>query len=82
MSFIRFDYVCPTCNAKFPNCFVKRAEMDEQRCGKCKDVLKRMPAGPPTNFKFADRSSVKSRKAVSLRDANPGVTRPLRTSDV
>lgn len=82
MSYIRFDYVCPHCGAEYPNVFVKRVEMDAQSCGKCKEILVKLPAGPSTTFKFADRSAVKSRKKVSLRDANPGVTRPLRPSDV
>ncbi len=82
MSYIIFDYACPNCGAEYPNNFVKRSEMDDQRCGKCKTVLKRLPAGPSTTFKFGDRSAIKSKKAVSLRDANPGVTRPLSTSDV
>ena len=82
MSYIRFDYKCPNCGAEFPNCFIKRAEMDEQRCGKCKEILKRLPAGPTTTFKFGDRSARKSKKAVSLRDANPGVTRKFTTQDV
>lgn len=82
MSYIRFDYVCPSCEAEYPDCFVKRTEMDEQRCGKCKELLHKLPAGPSTTFKFGDRSAVKSRKKISLRDAQPGVTRPLRPSDV
>jgi ribosomal protein L37AE/L43A len=82
MSYITFDYACPECGAEYPNSFVKRSEMDEQRCGKCKTTLKRMPAGPSTTFKFGDRSAVKSKKAVSLRDPNPGVKRPFRSSDI
>lgn len=30
--------------------------------------MKQLPAGPITTFKFGDRSAIKSRKAVSLRD--------------
>jgi len=82
MSFIRFDYRCSKCGEDHPNCLVLRVDMDAQRCGKCKGLLRRLPAGPPTTFKFADRSAHKSKKLVSLRDANPGVTRPMKPSDV
>jgi hypothetical protein len=82
MSYITFDYKCPNCEQEYLNCFVKRSEMDKQRCGVCKEVLVKLPAGPSTTFKFGDRSAIKSKKAVSLRDANPGVTRPLGPKDV
>ncbi len=81
MSLICFDYQCTGCGAVYENIRVRRDEVDDQRCGKCKDKLKALPAGPPTTFKFGDRSSVKSKKAVSLRDPNPGVTRKFKTSD-
>jgi ribosomal protein L37AE/L43A len=81
MSYITFDYKCPNCDAEYPDCFVKRDEMDSQRCGKCKEVLARLPAGPSTTFKFGDRSAIKSKKAVSLRDPNPGVTRKFTPED-
>lgn len=68
MSFITFDYVCKECGADYPNMMVRRSEMDNQRCGKCSTVLHKMPAGPITTFKFGDRSAIKSKKAVSLRD--------------
>jgi hypothetical protein len=82
MSYITFDYRCPGCNTEYPNCMVRRSEMDEQRCGKCKELLVRLPAGPTTTFKFGDRSAIKSKKAVGLRDPNPGVTRPMKPFDV
>jgi hypothetical protein len=72
VSYIIFDFKCPACSAEYPNVFVKRSEMDDQRCGRCKEVLQRLPAGPSTTFKFGDRSALKSKKAVSLRDPNPG----------
>jgi predicted nucleic acid-binding Zn ribbon protein len=68
MSFITFDYKCPKCGAEYPNVMVRRSEMDEQRCSKCKATLQKLPAGPITTFKFGDRSAIKSKKAVSLRD--------------
>lgn len=52
--FVKFDMKCPTCNAEYPNVFVKKAEMDNQRCGKCKDTLLRLPPGTRTTFRFAD----------------------------
>ena len=82
MSLICFDYRCPSCDLVYDNVRVERDEVDKQRCGSCHELLKRLPAGPPTTFKFGDRSAVKSKKAVSLRDANPGVARPMRNSDV
>jgi len=82
MSFIKFDYLCTNCDKYYPDLFIKRVDMDNQDCGECGALLKRLPAGPPTTFKFGDRSAVKSKKLVSLRDANPGVTRPMRPSDV
>lgn len=68
MSFITFDYKCPTCDAQYPNVMVRRSEMDEQRCGKCKDTLTKKMPGPITTFKFGDRAAIKSKKAVSLMD--------------
>lgn len=68
MSYIIFDYKCDACGADYPNCMVRRSEMDEQRCGKCKDVLRKKMPAPITTFKFNDRAAIKSRKAVSLRD--------------
>lgn len=72
MSYIIFDYLCSNCDHFEPNAFVKRMEMDDQSCSKCGALMKRLPAGPTTTFKFGDRSAVKSKKAVSLRDPNPG----------
>ena len=68
MSYITFDYVCPSCSTEYPNCMVRRSEQDEQKCGKCKSTLKKLPAGPITTFKFGDRAAIKSKKAVSLMD--------------
>ena len=82
MSFIRFDYKCDNCGADYPNQLVRRSEMDEQQCEHCNLLLRKLMAGPPTTVKFGDRSAVKSRKVVSLRDPNPGVTRPMRVEDV
>ena len=68
MSYITFDFVCKHCGAEYPNLMVRRSNLGEQRCGKCKTLLHRMPAGPITTFKFHDRAAIKSKKAVSLRD--------------
>ncbi len=70
MSFITFDYRCTACNSMAINLFVRRSEMDAVRCEDCGELMKRLPAGPTTTFKFGDRSAIKSRKAVSLRDPN------------
>lgn len=68
MPYLVFDYKCPGCHAEYPDCMVKSEEQDDQRCGKCKEKLIRLPAGPITTFKFGDRAAIKSKKAVSLRD--------------
>lgn len=68
MSYITFDYVCPNCGAEYPNMMVRRAEVDQQRCGKCESLLRHLPAGPITTFRFGDRAAIKSKKAVSFRD--------------
>lgn len=68
MAFLKYDYQCPTCEVAYPDMMVISEERDQQRCGKCKSILKRLPAGPITTFKFGDRSAIKSKKAVSLRD--------------
>ena len=68
MSFIIFDYQCATCDIEYPNMMVRRSEMNEQRCGKCKEVLTRKMAAPITTWKFNDRAAIKSKKAVSLMD--------------
>ena len=54
MSYITFDYKCPECGAEYPNCFVKRSEMDKKTCGKCYTTLLRMPPATRTTFVFAD----------------------------
>ena len=68
MSYITFDYLCNNCDHFEKSAFVKRSEMDNQDCPQCGALMKRLPAGPITKFKFGDRSAIKSRKAVSLRD--------------
>lgn len=67
MSYIIFDYGCEACGEKEER-FVRRSEMDAQDCKECGSRMNKLPAGPTTTFKFGDRSAVKSRKAVSLRD--------------
>lgn len=52
--FIKLDMKCPTCSAEYPNVFVKKAEVEDQRCGKCKDTLIRLPSATRTTFRFAD----------------------------
>jgi predicted nucleic acid-binding Zn ribbon protein len=68
MSFITFDYLCTNCDTVEKDVFIRRSEMDKHECGECGALMKRLPAGPTTTFKFGDRSAQKSRKAVSLRD--------------
>ncbi len=80
MSYITFDYGCTNCGVV--ERMVHRREMDEQYCDECGDRMRRLPAGPITTFKFADRAAIKSKKAVSLRDPNPGVTRKMTSNDV
>jgi len=67
MSFITYDYGCEDCNL-IEERFVHRREADEQYCNECGMRIRKLPAGPITTFKFGDRSAIKSRKAVSLRD--------------
>lgn len=71
MSFIVFDYDCKDCGIVEERC-VRRSEMDEQYCDACGARMKSLPAAPITTFKFGDRSAQKGKKAVSLRDPNPG----------
>lgn len=54
--FVSFDMKCPNCDAGYPNVFVKKAEADSQRCGKCYTTLAKLPSGTRTTFRFADRS--------------------------
>jgi len=75
MSFITFDYLCKNCDEFVGDALVRRSEMNNQECSKCGALMFRLPAGPTTTFKFGDRSATKSKKVVSLRDPNPGVTR-------
>jgi len=67
MSFFRYDYRCVACDAT-ADLFVRKDEKDTQTCNFCGETMKRLMAGPITTFKFHDRSNIKSKKAVSLRD--------------
>ena len=67
MSYITFDYHCIACGDAEER-MVKRDEQDDQGCRECGSRLKRKMAAPITTFKFHDRSAIKSKKAVSLRD--------------
>lgn len=67
MSYITFDYKCDACGASQER-MIKRDQKDEQDCRECGSRMTRLAAGPTTSFKFNDRSAVKSKKAVSLRD--------------
>ena len=72
MSFITFDYQCTNCGRVGINKFVRRSEMDDVECDQCSALMKRLPAGPTTTFRMHDRSAIKSKKAVSLREPNHG----------
>jgi predicted nucleic acid-binding Zn ribbon protein len=74
MSFITFDYSCTHCGAQYPNVFVRRSEMDDQSCGKCKSPLKRLPAGPKTTFRFADGPKKEARDKPKQPEAEKPVT--------
>jgi len=67
MSFIVFDYRCDECGVTERDKFVRSSEKDEQICP-CGNKQRRLMPGPTTTFKFGDRSAIKSKKAVSLRD--------------
>ena len=53
---------------------MRRSEVYAQMCDcaapdkRTYGPMKQLPAGPITTFKQGDRSAIKSRKAVSLRD--------------
>jgi len=64
MSFITFNYRCSSCDHTEER-FVKRTEMDSQRCtieidagllglNDCGALMTRLPASPRTHFRFAD----------------------------
>ena len=57
MPFITFDYKCsdPNC-AGYEERLVLRKDMDAQRCNEpdCTAIMRRLPAGTRTTFKFAD----------------------------
>lgn len=72
MSFITFDYKCEACGEVMER-MVRRSETDKQDCGKCGSRMRRMPAAPITTFKFGDRSAIKGKKSVSLRDPHGNV---------
>ena len=73
MSFITYDFQCQDCG-KVEERMVRRDEVNSQVCScmfpgrRTFGPMKILPAGPITTFKFGDRSAIKSRKAVSLRD--------------
>lgn len=54
MPFVTFDYECNRCGKQHPDKLVLRSEMDAQRC-ECKGQLRRLPAGPRTTFRHADK---------------------------
>lgn len=66
MSFIVNDYRCMKCET-IQERMVRRTEVTEQKC-ECGGAMKQLIGGPITTFKFGDRSAIKSKKAVSLRD--------------
>lgn len=53
MPFITFDYRCE--KGHEDSRMVLRKEMDAQRCKECKGLMRRLPAGTRTTFRFADR---------------------------
>lgn len=59
MPFITFDYRCKPCDVEEER-LVLKSDMDAQRCGNCKGLMVRLPAGTKTTFKFADKSGLKS----------------------
>ena len=69
MSFIVFDFKCQRCGATEER-MVRRSEVGMQFCDCVKGgaAMDRLMPGPTTTFKFGDRSAIKSKKAVSLRD--------------
>ena len=67
MSFIVFDFKCISCGYTEER-MIKRDQTTDFKCSQCACPMQQMPAGPITTFKFGDRSAIKSRKAVSLRD--------------
>lgn len=68
MAYLKYDYLCSNCDHFEADAFVKSDQKDQQSCPECGALMKRLPAAPITTFKFGDRSAIKSRKAVSLRD--------------
>lgn len=63
MSYITWDYYCPTCRTTEER-FVKREQQEAQFCQECEPAAKmiRRTAAPPTTFTFADKSANKRRK--------------------
>ena len=72
MSFITNDYRCADCD-RVEERMVRRSETGEQVC-QCGGDMKQIIGSPITTFKFHDRSAIKSRKAVSLRDPHGGAS--------
>jgi len=77
MSFIVYDFRCLDCGREVER-MVRHSEVDSQICG-CRGPgqrtlgpMKRLMPGPITTFKQGDRSAIKSRKKVSLRDPQHG----------
>ena len=70
MSFITNDYRCTVCPRKEER-MVPRSEVKLQLC-ECGAPMKQLIGGPITTFKHHDRSAIKSRKAVGLRDHSSG----------
>jgi hypothetical protein len=66
MSFITNDYRCTGCD-QVEERMVRRSEIENQEC-ECGAPMKQLMGGPITTFRFGDRSAIKSKKAVSLRD--------------
>lgn len=52
MAFITFDYRCDKGHEQ--ERLVLRKDMDAQRCETCKGLMRRLPAGTRTTFRFAD----------------------------
>lgn len=67
MSFIIFDFKCISCE-HVEERMVERDNLADQKCSQCACPMQKLMPGPTTTFKFGDRSAIKSRKAVSLRD--------------
>ena len=67
MSYITFDFKCINCE-HVEERMVRRDKVAAQKCSQCYCPMQQLMAAPITTFKFGDRSAIKSKKAVSLRD--------------